>query len=68
MDGLRRRTIDRHASAGKVRFFFWGGGMLSTTPTTKPMTLKISTCHVELVLSNCDKFRAIRRRRRAVRK
>jgi len=29
---------------------------LSVTLTFKPMTFKMSSCHVDLVMSNCDKF------------
>jgi len=47
VDGLRRRTVDRHTSPRRVHFW----KMLSVTLTSQPITLKMSPCHVHLVLS-----------------
>ena len=45
--GLGRRTVDRYASPGKAHF----EKMLSVTLTFEPMTLKMSSRHVDLLTS-----------------
>jgi len=52
LGGLRRRTVDRNASPGNLRF----RNMLPVTLIFEPMTLKLPACHAHLALSNCDKF------------
>jgi len=51
LDGVWWQTADQSASAGKVYF-----QKCCLTLTFKPMTLKISSCHVDVEMSNCDKF------------
>ena len=44
-------TINQHSSAIKVQF-------LKISVTFKPMTLKMSSCDVDMFISNCDQFHA----------
>jgi len=52
IDGLRRETINRYASAGKLHF----GKTSSVTLTYKSMTLIISPLSCGPGKSTCDKF------------
>jgi len=42
----------QRTSARKVHFW----KILSVTLTFEPMTLKMSPCHTDLMMSNCDKY------------
>jgi len=45
------QSIDRYAFIRKVHTW----KMLSVSLTFESITLKMSSCHVDLVISNCDK-------------
>jgi len=50
------KTADQYCLRQKS--VFWQ--MLSMTLTFEPLTLKMSPCHVDLVMGNCDKYHYIR--------